>query len=498
MTPQKSLVLVTVDCLRTDHCGFMGYRRPTTPFLDTLADESFVFPTAIAAGVPTYYALPAIVASRYPLALGREVIGIAPEEETLATTFKQSGYATAFFGAGNPYISSRFGYDAGFHMFRDFLDDSPPAHADSFDRKPSSWAGNLNRMLARASRGIPGFRAAYDELYFQYCQHRVARSCSLDLLRRFPSADVMVDQARSWLASIAGKPFFLWLHLMDPHSPYYPTEKALQLFGCSSITADRARYLNACWNRSDLASKRLHRYRDSIVEMYDSAIRWVDAQMLRLVDALRRFKLWENCIFALTADHGEGFLERDHRFHAPGLAEELIHVPLLLRVPGEKKREVSHSPFSLLHLAPTLLAAAEAPTPDKFDGQNYWSHLRDGAVWSDPAISECIAGCTNPYKQDQRRGARLLAVRDSRYKLVMNFENGIDQLFDLEADPRELSPLPDAVAKLDRHRLLETACAHVKRSASRQISRSYLRMQLRNLHLNNRSAAEAASIRAAC
>src|ERR1700704_180642 len=68
----KSLVLITVDCLRADHTGFMGYARPTTPFLDSLAAESMVFPNAIVAGAPTYYSFPGLMASRFPLALGRE------------------------------------------------------------------------------------------------------------------------------------------------------------------------------------------------------------------------------------------------------------------------------------------------------------------------------------------------------------------------------------------------------------------------------------------
>ncbi len=118
-------MLVTVDCLRADHVGFMGYRHSTTPFLSALARESFVFPAAIVAGAPTYYSFPAILASRYPLALGRDVLGLAPAEPTLASALKQAGYATASFGAANPYISSRFGYRHGFDTFRDFLDDEP-------------------------------------------------------------------------------------------------------------------------------------------------------------------------------------------------------------------------------------------------------------------------------------------------------------------------------------------------------------------------------------
>jgi len=64
----NSVVLVTVDCLRADHVGFLGYDRLTTPFLDSLASESVVLPAAVAAGSPTYYSFPATFASRPPLA----------------------------------------------------------------------------------------------------------------------------------------------------------------------------------------------------------------------------------------------------------------------------------------------------------------------------------------------------------------------------------------------------------------------------------------------
>ena len=120
---QKSIILVTVDCLRADHVGFMGYHRPTTPFLDSLAGQSFVVPAAIVAGAPTYYSFPAVFASRYPLALGRDVLGLAPEEPSLTLVLKSAGYATASIGAANPYISSRFGYQEGFDTFRDFLEE---------------------------------------------------------------------------------------------------------------------------------------------------------------------------------------------------------------------------------------------------------------------------------------------------------------------------------------------------------------------------------------
>jgi arylsulfatase A-like enzyme len=247
----------------------------------------------------------------------------------------------------------------------------------------------------------------------------------------------------------------------------------------------------------DVGSKRLRRYREEVIALYDAGICWVDAQIARLVEILRRDKLWENCVFALTADHGEQFLEHDGRFHAPSLTEELIHVPLILRAPGAAKAAVSSNAFSLLHLAPTLLAAAGSPIPAEFQGQSHWKHIEEGTAWSEPAISECIAGCTNPFDLDQRRGARLLTVREARYKMLLNFDDGAEYLFDLEADRGEQTPLPVAAGKPERRRLLEAALAHLRKSSARQNSEAYLRARLSEIGLNPTTAAAIATTRVA-
>ena len=136
----RSLVLVTVDCLRADRVAASGNRSVTTPFLNSLAGESFAFRNAYASGIPTYYSLPALMASRYPLALGRDVIGIAPGESTIATELKECGFATAAFVAGNPYVSSADGYAAGFDVFRNFLDPSEAEFGQDAGGTPS-WRG---------------------------------------------------------------------------------------------------------------------------------------------------------------------------------------------------------------------------------------------------------------------------------------------------------------------------------------------------------------------
>jgi len=484
---QESIVLITVDCLRADHVGFMGYDRPTTPFLDSLASDAFVFPSAIVAGAPTYYSFPAIMASRYPLALGRDVLGLAPGEPSLASVLKGAGYATAAFGAANPYLSGQFGYEDGFDTFRDFLDSEATALTESTSSVPDGnrWASRLNRRLQEMRPRMGPLAGVYDGLYFQYCQ-RLATPApgSLDTLRRFPAADVIVDHALSWLKSIGERPFFLWLHLMDPHAPYYPKEKALALMGCDPVTPFRARYLNSYWNRGDLGPKGFRRHRDDILALYDAGIRWVDEQMARFVAALRDSRRWPDCIFALTADHGEEFLDHGGRFHPPSrLNEELIHVPLLLRVPGAAKKELPRSPFSMLHLPPTLLEAAQVPVPSAFRGQSHWEQVGQGTSYEEAAISECVVGCTNPFRIENRLGPRALSVRESRYKLVLEFDPPVDRLYDLEADPVERRPLAATEEKAVRRRLLQYAREHLQGSVRERDVGSRLQARLRELRL---------------
>ena len=483
---RKSVLLVTVDCLRADHAGFMGYARATTPFLDSLAGESFVFPAAITGGAPTYYSFPSILASRYPLALGRGQLGLAPEEPNLASVLKEAGYATAAFCAGNPYLSKRFGYDQGFDCFRDFLAADVGALTNALPEPAGNgWAGALNRKLATWTHRIGPVGTIYDEMYFQYCQRWASSDAgSVDQQRRFPAADILVREALSWLAGVGDVPFFLWLHFMDPHSPYYPTEKGIALMGDRPTQPFRARYLNSYWNRSDIGAQRLGRHRDEIVQLYDAGIRWVDEQLAVLVKGLRESKQWDECIFAFTADHGEEFLDHGGRYHPPdGLNEELIHVPLLLRVPGIIAKGLPTSPFSHLHLAPTLLDAAGVPAPASFQGHTCWVQLLEEKEWADAAISECVAGCTNPFRAENRLGARVLAVREARYKLILHFNPPQERLYDLHADPREQSPLPAGTEKAVRRRLLEIARDHLQNSVAKPNLPAMVRTRLRELQL---------------
>jgi arylsulfatase A-like enzyme len=405
-----------------------------------------------------------------PLALGRDVLGLAPGEDTLATTLSRAGYATAAFSAANPYISARFGYDQGFELFRDFLDfetsSSPEAEAEKSEA--GNGRGTLNHWLNKSAQAV-GLTQLYQELYFQYrLRVAAAPAPSLNALRRFPSADVLVESAQSWLASIGSRPFFLWIHLMDVHSPYYPQADAFRQLTGRKISPARARYLNEFWNRSDVPPSALSRHKEAVVELYDSGIRWVDSQIARLVDFLKRSNRWDDCVFSLTADHGEEFLEHGRRYHAPvSMVEELDRVPLLFRVPGQPKIKAPPAPFSHLHLAPTLLEILNISAPSDFQGKSLWGLLQEALPDppAEPVIAECAYGCTNPFLNEARLSTRLLSVRDSRYKLVIRLEQGeVEAIYDLQADPAEQHPLPSDRKTEVRRRLLLAAERHLKKN----------------------------------
>jgi len=396
--------------------------------------------------------------------------------------------------AGNPYLSPRFGYHQGFNEFHDFLDSTLPGECIAPTTPSKKLLSDLNRRMQAVSHRTHLTATAYDELYFWYCQLCSRREAvSMDQLRRYPAADVMVDRASSWLRNLGDEPFFLWVHLMDPHHPYYPPQEALSSLGTSNISARRARFLNSFWKRTDIGPQRLQRYRVEILSLYDAGVYWADKQISLLVSALQHLQRWDETVFVVTADHGEEFLEHGARYHAPmSLSEQLIHVPLLLRAPKLLGRRLSQGPFSMIHLAPTLLEAVGAAVPDSFQGRSRWEDISMGNLPNEAAIAECVEACNNPFRVDDRIRPRLLVIRDREYKLVIHFSNKSDCLYDLKNDPGECSPLPTGVLTSERVRLLKLARVHLQNSRRSRNTAFAVRARLRELQQSTGSKPEQA------
>lgn len=365
-----NLILVTIDTLRADHLGLAGYARPTSPFLDRLAAGGVVFETAIAPAPATRESMASLMTGLQPW--------------SLAAIHRRAP-------ANAPYLAD------GFHTLAERL------HAAGYDT-----AGFVsNPHLERSGGHAQGF-AYWDE-----------GSGFTEVPGRTQGADATVGAAIAWLAR-ARPPFFLWVHLMDPHHPYTPvlpgpwedpSDPEFQRFAAAYAERDA----NA-W------SKRLLAVADGaalepaelafLVGRYDAEIRATDTAIERLVTALGGpAAIDANGVVAITADHGEEFLEHGALLHSHTLHDELIRVPLILRGRGIPAGVRVGAQAPLIDLAPTLLALAGAPTHG-LDGQSL------AALWSgaDAPARPAIA----------LRDDKYVALRTQHAKLVVRADPYVD------------------------------------------------------------------------
>jgi len=275
-----NVLLITVDTLRADRLGCYGYERARTPHTDRLANEGVRIEHAIA---PTPLTLPShtsILTGLDPPAHGVRGNGafrVPDGAETLAERLKAEGYQTQAFVSAD-VLHRRFNLDQGF---------------DGYDDDLSNEAEETStRMLQRSGQRT-------------------------------------MDRVLQWLdertASASPSPFFLWVHLFDPHSPYEPPEADAKL----SATP------------------------------YDGEIASVDRQIGRLVEALEPNGILDNTIVVFTSDHGESLGEHREATHAMFIYESTQRVPLLFRYPRKLPGGTVHrGPARSVDIMPTILSLA--------------------------------------------------------------------------------------------------------------------------------------------
>ena len=286
-----NVVVITIDTLRADHLACYGYKRIKTPEIDQLAKSGVRFANAFTAVPITLPSHTALMTGQYPMATGvHDFSGnkVAPGSMTLARVLQGHGYSTAAF-IGSAALDSRFGLNQGFGTYYDHF--------------------NLGH----------------------------GREIHLDEIER--RGDKVVDLALKWLASHHQKPFFLWVHLYDPHAPYDPPESYAGLY-------------------------RTH--------PYDGEIAFADAQVGRLFGYLKQQHLYENTLIALASDHGESLGEHGEKTHGFFIYNATLHVALIVRIPGDPPRVVQQG-VSLIDVMPTILQALGITRPASVQGQSLLS-----------------------------------------------------------------------------------------------------------------------------
>ena len=183
-------------------------------------------------------------------------------------------------------------------------------------------------------------------------------------------AEETIDRALAWLAG-ASRPFFLWVHLFDAHHPY----KAPPPF-------DRA-YVNEPQLFAFLDSRGFSREVEEraagLANAYDGEILYMDGQIERLFAALRGRDLYRDALIVFAGDHGEGLLQHGQPYHGLVWNEE-IHVPLIVKLPGQGRAERRADLASLVDVLPTIAAATGVTLRGRLDGIDLLSRERNSVL----------------------------------------------------------------------------------------------------------------------
>jgi len=381
---RPNVLLITIDTLRADHSSSYGYSRNTTPELDALANEGVRFETAYAPMSITGPVHASLFLGLYPAThhLFDNGLELDAGHETLAELFGARGYQTAAV-VSSFVLEAKFGFAQGFARYEDDFE------------------------VATASAVIGEWKGHALEKGFD---------------RR---ADATTDLAIDLLEGLEkSRPFFLFLHYFDPHSPYHPPGK----FGFLYSDA--------------LGAPATSKEDQQQINLYDGEIAFTDYEIGRFLAALRDAGLDENTIVAVTADHGESLMQRGYWTHGLFLYEEEVRVPLILRWPNHiGAGRVISEPVELVDLAPTLVELAALDLdPAIFEGRSLAKALQGES----PLDAEHPVFLARKYFQESSAQGgtipvfgRRFGVRKGAWKYILGPEENTHELYNLQLDPGE-------------------------------------------------------------
>ncbi|MBT3223343.1 MAG: sulfatase, partial [Proteobacteria bacterium] len=372
-----NLLLITVDTTRADHLSSNGYIRPTTPAIDLLASESIVFDRCIS---PIATTLPA-------------------HASLFTATFPSEHGVVSNIGQGGDYLVP----SEKLTSFAKYL------HNNGYQT-----LGVVSAAPLRAGTGIEAGFSAWDEPK-KGDRARNAEDTTKALMTQMAKMDPK-------------KPYFAWVHYYDPHSPYDPPDQFDRFKGSEEFVNwhRERRFSEESPNRKGKMMPVPH-----VIHAYDGELRYMDQQIGRLFVAMHRVHQLTNTIVMLVGDHGEGLGQHDHLGHG-GIFNEQLHVPCMIRHP---EYQPTHIPFavSLTDMLPSLLGLVELPNEAEFLTQASGVDVLVAGHRPRPILSM--------KRWDQELGhdiPPLHSLTTATAKLVHN-DGGADELYDLAADPWELT-----------------------------------------------------------
>lgn len=373
-----NVILITIDAVRRDMFGCYGNPLNLSPFIDSLSDQSLLFLKAQSSGPYTQAAFPGLLTSSYYLDYGKPG-RLSGYRTLISEVLKKTGIKTAGFHS-NPYLSSYFGWNRGWDVFYDSLEDQvspkqPYIKGDAINRKVAEWVSS----------------------------HKAA------------------DGSR---------PYFLWVHYMDVHEPYIPERKYLETVD-PSVTLNEEEMFKLFQdtvvpqNVADPEKTAL------LKTLYSAHVREVDHHVQELVEHLDRLNLLKDSTLILTSDHGDEFNEHGGLSHQDKMYGELIDIPLLIHGAGESG--ISDRLVSNVDIPATVVHLFGLDASKEFQGV---SLLPSSQYPSEGCFGEAlfqVKGKGGDLQKD------VYYYREDDLKIICRADLDSWEMYDLKEDPRELN-----------------------------------------------------------
>jgi hypothetical protein len=358
--PEKPNILVfLIDTLRQDHVSCYGYERETTPHIDQLRSDGVLFARLMPQSSWTRPSVASLLTGTYPSTHGANgwLDQVRENLPRLETALHGFGYETHGYVA-NAHCLPIWNIGSEFDVYTDVDSDN--------------W------------------RQADD-----------AR---------------LVERFLEILPSLAGRPWFVYIHAMGPHAPYDPPG------GFASHFQPRAYSGSA----AEIA-------RQKAIDLYDAEIAYTDVQFGRVIEALKREGMYDDTAIIVLSDHGEEFWEHGGTDHGKTLYEEQLRVPLIWKLAGGRFGGESRDALvEMVDIAPTILDMVQAPPEPRFQGRSLWRYMQGGEIA--PAIG---------FASLKLHNADLLATKTIREKCIRDRAASDTFWYDLAADPGEQHSLSD-------------------------------------------------------
>lgn len=386
---KPNIILVTLDDCRPDHLGFGGYKKNTSPFLDSLARKSVYFKKAFSTGAGSPQSFVGTLTSTYPWDYGG-FSRVKLPRVLVSEVLQKVGYRTVAVHSA-AYLSSYFGYDRGWDTFR---------YISHFRGGGTMEGIRSDTARAKFLRKVSGIRRWLKEkstilaAIFNFLEGAILliRKIVKDLsgfTPPFALAEEVNEEAKKLVPRRPGKPLFLWVHYMDVHEPLgffwyrgHGLWKKLKFH-----LADILLFLFGDRPKINQLFKNLY------IELYDASIRHVDQYIGKLFDYLSGLGVINHeSLVVICSDHGEEFFEHGDFGHAQRPFHTNFHVPLVFYSPKKLKPQTIERPVSLIDVSPTIAEYAGAPKPRTFKGKSVFDAAERDVV---SQIIDCEGDLTN-------------------------------------------------------------------------------------------------------